>query len=57
MKLRLIFRTGEADAEGRFVGFCYSTVIVEIPDKALTNNSGHVILPEVIGGEWLKEEK
>ena len=56
MELRLLFRTGTEDYDGRLAGYTYSTTIVNIPDNAITNKSGHVIPPEVIGGEWLKAE-
>lgn len=49
MKIRLIFRIGQADADGRCVGFNYCTEIVEVPDRFLNH--------EVIGGEWIKEDK
>ncbi|MDD4876989.1 MAG: hypothetical protein PHQ86_07690 [Dehalococcoidales bacterium] len=48
MKLRLIFRKGIADADGRYVGYDYITHIIDIPDDA------ELARLEVIGGEWLE---
>jgi len=46
MLIRLIFRAGQSDADGRCVGFDYYTEIVEVPD--------HLQNLEVIGGEWIQ---
>ena len=47
MKLRLIFRRGIADADGKCVGYDYVTHVIDIPD-----DSGLARL-EVIAGEWI----
>ena len=50
MKLRLIFRDGVADSEGRLAEYKYYTDVVEFP------NETKVLGCEIIGGEWLREE-
>lgn len=54
MKLRLIFRTGVADYEGKHCRWEYSTCIVDAPDSTFSQ-TGFKDLPEVIGGEWVKD--
>ena len=55
MELRLIFRIGMEDYDGKFCGYNYKTIIINVPEEFVTNKSGHIILPEVIGGEWIKK--
>ena len=53
-KLRLIFRNGVADSDGKLAGYEYGTYIVEIPsDEPVLDTGYDSELPEVIGGEWL----
>ena len=48
-RLRLIFRAGQSDADGRCVGYDYYTAVVEVPERFINL--------EVIGGEWLNKEE
>lgn len=49
--LRIIFRYGQADLDGRLAGYEIKTCVVEIPKQMLDKQW----MPEIIGGEWLKE--
>lgn len=54
MRLRIFFRDGIADADGRLAGYKYLSIVVDVP--AVTPQ----MLPEaaeVIGGEWIREEE
>ncbi len=51
MKLRLIFRKGIQDYEGKLVGYHHITEIIEI-DKFIMDTSE---LPELVAGEWVPE--
>jgi len=55
MELRLIFREGIADYDGKLAKYNYHTVIVsfESNNPAFKDNRD---LPEVIGCEWLEKE-
>jgi hypothetical protein len=54
MKVRLFLRLGIADYDGKLAGYDYKTCIADI-DETIFNDSKN--LPEIIGGEWLKEEE
>lgn len=41
---RLLFRDGKADADGRCVGYDYTTVVIFIPEQFMHK--------EVVGIEW-----
>lgn len=57
MKLRILFRKGMPDYEGRLAEYSYSTCVVEIPDDDPCFKISHDnFQPEVIGGEWLEEK-
>jgi hypothetical protein len=54
MKLRLILRDSIEDADGRCVRYDYHTVLVEVPYEIKMRKD---YKPEVIGGEWITEDK
>ena len=56
-KLRLIFRSGVQDYNGTNTGYTYSTYIVEIPSGEPALRVGDYTRPELIGGEWLKDDE
>jgi hypothetical protein len=51
MKVRLIMRSSTADFEGKFVGYTYETYVVDIQSFEYKSEP-----PEIIGGEWIKNE-
>ena len=55
MKLRIICRYSKSDANGQLVGFEFKTEEFNVPDNSPILSEPW--LPEVIGGEWIKEEK
>jgi hypothetical protein len=52
MKVRLIMRKGIADADGKCVGYDYTTEIVDVN----LENESPLCRPEIIGGEWCDKE-
>lgn len=59
MKLRLFFRKGIADCNGKHAKYRYLTHVVEVPESIDLDFEQHGVgfAPEVIGGEWLPDEK
>ena len=57
MKLRLIFRQGIPDSDGKLAQYLYATDTVEVPagSPALKLVSAENWPPEIVGGEWLEE--
>lgn len=60
-KLRLLLRKGIADQNGTLAGYIYKTDDIYLPDNAnafqFPDVEQHGWLPEIIGGEWIKETK
>lgn len=59
MKLRLILRKGIVDANAVCAEYEYKTTVIDVPDIEEWKAQGFVSFenyPEVIGGEWIKEE-
>jgi hypothetical protein len=44
-------RKGMSDSDGKFVGYEYSSEIIELN----LENKGVYNMPEIIGGEWLSK--
>ena len=59
IKLRLIFKAGISDYDGKLCEYKYATDLIELPDNAaafqLPGNK-EKWLPEIIGGEWIFEK-
>lgn len=53
MKLRIFFRAGNADYDGKFVGWSYASDVIELPNDSPIFQLHSTPNPEVIGGEWL----
>uniref|UniRef100_A0A6M3JKF0 Uncharacterized protein n=1 Tax=viral metagenome TaxID=1070528 RepID=A0A6M3JKF0_9ZZZZ len=49
-KIRLIFRIGKSDYEGKHIGYYYETIDIELPDTSLNFDLEMV---EIIGFEPL----
>lgn len=61
LKLRLLWRTAIADYKGVVVEYMYKTDVVALPDDAqafqFPDTEKFGWMPELIGGEWIKEEE
>jgi hypothetical protein len=60
IKLRLIFRKGVTDFEGKLAEYQYKSDLIELSDNAnafqFQNTKDAGWLPELIGGEWIIEK-
>jgi hypothetical protein len=55
MKLRLIFKRGIADAEGKHADDYYTDCIVDVPDDHIEIRNGR--RPNVIAGIWIEADE
>ncbi len=53
MRIRLIWRLGIADSDGKCVGYTFLTDDIELSPEAEALSRRNEGLPELIGGEWL----